>query len=216
MSYAEVGRDAARLAHALRDLGVTGDQRVGTFMWNNAEHLVAYLAVPSMGAVLHTINIRLFPEQLVYIVNHAEDGWCSSTPPWRRRSPGSCPRLRTVRHVVLVSGGGQVADDVRAALAEHAAGARLGRPCSSGRPDTFDWPELDERDAAAMCYTSGTTGNPKGVAYSHRSIVPALAVRVPAARRSACGRATGCSPSCRCSTRTPGACRTRRSWPARR
>ena len=73
-SFAEVGRDAARLAHALRDdLGVTGDQRVATFMWNNAEHLIAYFAVPSMGAVLHTLNIRLFPEQLVYIAEDAED-----------------------------------------------------------------------------------------------------------------------------------------------
>ncbi len=74
MTYAEVGRAAARLAHALRDeCGVTGDERVATFMWNNNEHLVAYFAVPSMGAVLHTLNIRLFPDQVVYIANHAED-----------------------------------------------------------------------------------------------------------------------------------------------
>src|SRR3954466_15338964 len=73
-TFAEIGRQAARLAHALHDdLGITGDQRVATFMWNNAEHLVAYFAVPSMGAVLHTLNLRLFPEQLVYIANHAED-----------------------------------------------------------------------------------------------------------------------------------------------
>ncbi len=74
MTYAEVGATAAQLAHALRDdLGITGDERVATFMWNNAEHLVAYFAVPSMGAVLHTLNIRLFPDQVVYIANHAED-----------------------------------------------------------------------------------------------------------------------------------------------
>src|SRR6185503_3021053 len=73
-SYAEVGADASRLAHALRDeLGVTGDERVATLMWNNAEHLVAYFAVPSMGAVLHPLNLRLFPEQLAYVANHAED-----------------------------------------------------------------------------------------------------------------------------------------------
>src|SRR5436309_5038405 len=73
-SFAEIGRRAAQLAHALRDdLGVTGDQRVATFMWNNAEHLVVYFAVPSMGAVLHTLNIRLFPEQLTFIATHAED-----------------------------------------------------------------------------------------------------------------------------------------------
>src|SRR5207342_1113766 len=72
-TYAEVAERAGRLANALRGLGVDGDQRVATFMWNNVEHLEAYLAVPSMGAVLHTLNIRLFPEQLTYIANHAED-----------------------------------------------------------------------------------------------------------------------------------------------
>src|SRR4051794_10753213 len=72
-SYADVGRRAARLAHGLRSLGVTGDERVATFMWNDQEHLEAYLAVPAMGAVLHTLNIRLFPEQVTYIANHAED-----------------------------------------------------------------------------------------------------------------------------------------------
>src|SRR6202161_914746 len=72
-TYAEIGEQAAQLANALRRLGVTGDQRVGTFMWNNAEHLTAYLAVPAMGAVLHPLNIRLFPEQIVYVVNEAED-----------------------------------------------------------------------------------------------------------------------------------------------
>src|SRR5690606_25634396 len=73
MSYGELGRRSAQLANGLRTLGIDGDQRVATFQWNNAEHLMAYLAIPSMGAVLHTLNIRLFPEQLVYIANHAED-----------------------------------------------------------------------------------------------------------------------------------------------
>src|SRR5262245_12410811 len=72
-SYAELGRQAAQLANALRRVGITGDQRVATFMWNNAEHLAAYLAAPAMGAVLHTLNIRLFPEQIVYVANEAED-----------------------------------------------------------------------------------------------------------------------------------------------
>src|SRR3954471_2524644 len=72
-SYAEVGERTARLANGLKSVGISGDDRVGTFMWNNQEHLEAYLAVPSMGAVLHTLNIRLFPEQVIYIANHAED-----------------------------------------------------------------------------------------------------------------------------------------------
>jgi fatty-acyl-CoA synthase len=90
-SYADLGRDAARLANALTRLGVRGDQRVATFMWNNAEHLAAYFAVPAMGAVLHTLNIRLFPEQLRYIANHAEDSVIVATARcsrcWRACSP---------------------------------------------------------------------------------------------------------------------------------
>ena len=104
LSYADVGRDAARLAHALRELGITGDQRVGTFMWNNAEHLVAYLAVPSMGAVLHPVNIRLFPEQLVYVINHAEDEVVLVDATLAPAFAALLPQLRSVRHVVLVHG----------------------------------------------------------------------------------------------------------------
>src|ERR1700758_5220622 len=72
-SYADLGRQTSQLAHALRRVGIDGDQRVGTFMWNNTEHLTAYLAIPAMGAVLHTLNIRLFPEQIVYVASEAED-----------------------------------------------------------------------------------------------------------------------------------------------
>ncbi|QGN45768.1 fatty acid--CoA ligase [Micromonospora sp. WMMD558] len=168
MTYAEVGRQAARLAHALRDeCGVTGDERVATFMWNNAEHLVAYFAVPSMGAVLHTLNIRLFPDQVAYIANHAEDRVVlvdSTLIPLLAKVIGE---MTTLRHVVVV-GGGDPAPLVAAAgdrISVHHWDALL-----DGRPDTYDWPEVEERDAAALCYTSGTTGNPKGVAYSHRSI----------------------------------------------
>jgi fatty-acyl-CoA synthase len=163
-SYADLGRETARLANALRSLGVTGDDRVGTFMWNNAEHMAAYLAVPAMGAVLHPLNIRLFPDQLTYIANHAEDGVvildASLIPLFN-------PLLRTfgtVRHVIVV-GGDPAAVDAPAGVTVHGYADLL-----AGQPDTFDWVEVDERSAAAMCYTSGTTGNPKGVVYSHRSI----------------------------------------------
>ena len=138
-------------------------------MWNNAEHLVAYLAVPSMGAVLHTLNLRLFPEQLIYIANHAEDQVVILDNSLAVPFSELLPHLTTLRHVVVV---GPITDEVRAALeaapqieAVHDWDALL-----AAQPKTFDWPELDERDAAAMCYTSGTTGNPKGVVYSHRSI----------------------------------------------
>ncbi|HEY7173596.1 MAG TPA: AMP-binding protein, partial [Micromonosporaceae bacterium] len=165
-TFAELGETAAQLAHALRDdLGVTGDQRVGTFMWNNAEHMAAYAAVPSMGAVLHTLNLRLFPEQLTYIANHAEDYVVivdSTLIPLLARV---LPDLRTVKHVVVVGGG----DPAPFAPASHVTVHRWDE-LLDGKPTTFDWPEIDEGDAAALCYTSGTTGNPKGVAYSHRSI----------------------------------------------
>jgi fatty-acyl-CoA synthase len=165
-TYAEVGAQAAQLAHALRDdLGVVGDQRVGTFMWNNAEHLVAYLAIPSMGAVLHTLNLRLFPEQLIYIATHAEDRVVivdSTLVPLLARS---LPEMSTVEHVVVVGGG-----DTGPLAATPRVRVHRWEELLDGRPTEYDWPEIDERDAAALCYTSGTTGNPKGVAYSHRSI----------------------------------------------
>ncbi|GAA1804407.1 long-chain fatty acid--CoA ligase [Planosporangium flavigriseum] len=165
-AFSEVGRQAAQLAHALReDLGVTGDQRVGTFMWNNAEHLIAYFAVPSMGAVLHTLNIRLFPEQVTYIANHAEDKVVIVDGTLIPLLARVLPQMTTVEHVVVVGAG----DTSPLEAASH---VRLHRwdDLLAGKPDTYDWPVLDENDAAALCYTSGTTGNPKGVAYSHRSI----------------------------------------------
>jgi acyl-CoA synthetase (AMP-forming)/AMP-acid ligase II len=167
-SYAEVGATAARLANALRDdLGIIGDQRVGTLMWNNAEHLVAYLAVPSMGAVLHTLNPRLFPEQLIYIVNHAEDRVIIVDSTLIALLAGVLAHLTTPRHIVVV-GGADVAP-LAAAAGDRVAIHRWD-DLLQGRSEDFDWPDVDERDAAALCYTSGTTGNPKGVAYSHRSI----------------------------------------------
>ncbi|MGJ9421575.1 fatty acid--CoA ligase [Aeromicrobium sp. CF3.5] len=166
-SYAEVGRQAARLANGLRSLGLTGDQRVATFQWNNTEHLIAYLAVPSMGAVLHTLNIRLFPEQLVYVANHAEDTVVIVDDSLVPLLAPHVPQLETVTHVIVAGPDAATTDvsELRASGKE----VVLFDDLLADQPDTFDWPEIDERDAAAMCYTSGTTGNPKGVVYSHRS-----------------------------------------------
>ncbi|MCQ0024665.1 long-chain fatty acid--CoA ligase [Streptomyces somaliensis DSM 40738] len=164
-SFAETGARATRLAGALRDeLGVTGDDRVATLMWNNAEHVEAYLAVPSMGAVLHTLNLRLPAEQLIWIVNHAADRVVLVNGSLLPLLAPLLPHLPTVEHVV-VSGPGD-----RSVLDDSAADVHDYEELTAGRPDTFDWPELDERQAAAMCYTSGTTGDPKGVVYSHRSV----------------------------------------------
>ncbi|WP_344941601.1 long-chain fatty acid--CoA ligase [Actinomadura miaoliensis] len=163
ITYGELGERVARLAGALRALGVDGDQRVATFMWNNAEHLEAYLAVPSMGAVLHTLNIRLFPDQLAYIADHAEDRVVIVDGSLVPLLAPVLPRMKTVRDVVVVG----AADT--APLADAGKELHSYEELLAASQPAFDWPEIDERSAAAMCYTSGTTGNPKGVVYSHRS-----------------------------------------------
>ncbi|MFZ0118003.1 MAG: long-chain fatty acid--CoA ligase [Pseudonocardiaceae bacterium] len=163
-NYAQVVRRAARLAGALRELGVTGDQRVATFQWNNQEHLEAYLAIPAMGAVIHTLNLRLAPEQVAWIANHAQDDVLivdGSLVPLLARA---LPEMKTVRHVLVV-GEADLSPLDGAGRQLHSYHELL-----AAQPEEFDWPtDIDERSAAAMCYTSGTTGDPKGVAYSHRS-----------------------------------------------
>jgi fatty-acyl-CoA synthase len=162
-TYAELGGQAAALANALRAVGITGDQRVATFMWNNAEHLAAYLAVPAMGAVLHTLNIRLFPEQIVYVANEAEDQVVLVDLSLAKVLAPVLPELDTVHTVIAVGEGETDLLDESGKTVLHYADV------IPDQPTEFDWPAVDENSAAAMCYTSGTTGNPKGVVYSHRS-----------------------------------------------
>ncbi|GAB2684805.1 long-chain fatty acid--CoA ligase [Nocardia thraciensis] len=162
-TYRELGVECARLANALRSLGIGDGDRVGTFMWNNTEHMAAYAAVPAMGAVLHALNIRLFPEQLVYVANHAEDQVVIVDGSLVPMFAQYLPNLKTVRHV-LVANGDPASLTAPAGVQVHSYAELL-----AAQPDTFDYPVIDERSAAGMCYTSGTTGDPKGVVYSHRS-----------------------------------------------
>jgi fatty-acyl-CoA synthase len=158
-TFTEVAERSERLAKALTRLGVGDSDRVGTFLWNNQAHLEAYLAIPAMGAVLHTLNLRLFPEQLSYVINHAEDQVIivdGSIAPLLARVRD---QLTTVKHIVVVGEGDTSGLGETLSYEELLAAEEPG----------YDWPTFDERQAAAMCYTSGTTGNPKGVVYSHRS-----------------------------------------------
>ncbi|MGS2589174.1 long-chain fatty acid--CoA ligase [Streptomyces hebeiensis] len=162
--FAEIGDRAARLANALGDLGVTEGRVLGTLMWNNAEHVEVYFAVPAMGAVLHTLNLRLPAEQLVWIVNHADDRVIVVNGTLIPLLAPLLPRLPKVEHIVVAGPGD------RGPLAGATARVHEYEELIAGRPTTYAWPQLDERSAAAMCYTSGTTGDPKGVLFSHRSV----------------------------------------------
>ena len=168
-SFATTGERAARLANALRGLGIDGDQRVATLLWNNAEHLEAYLAVPSMGAVLHTLNLRLDPGQLTYIANHAEDQVIIVDATLVPLLARVLPEMETVRHILVTGASAPTEPDQTLSLAAPGRQVHSYEELLAAESTSFDWPELDEKSAAAMCYTSGTTGRPKGVVYSHRS-----------------------------------------------
>ncbi|MGH9065502.1 MAG: long-chain fatty acid--CoA ligase [Acidimicrobiales bacterium] len=167
--FVTVGERAARLAGGLAAIGVRAGDRVATFCFNHQEHVEAYLGIPSMGAVLHTLNIRLFPDQLAYVINHAEDGVIlvdAAVAPLLARVIG---QAKTVEHLVVIGDG-----DTSALSGAGFTGTITGYEdllgqTGGGAHYDYPWPDLDELEAAAMCYTSGTTGNPKGVVYSHRS-----------------------------------------------
>jgi fatty-acyl-CoA synthase len=160
-SYGEISERVDRLARVLATLGVNEGDRVGTFAWNNQRHFELYIAVPCVGAVLHTLNVRLFAEQLTYIVNHAEDEVIFVDDSLVGILEKLAPTFKGVRHYVVMGDGdtGSLPNALRYEDLLEQAG-----------PGGYDYPEIDERRAAALCYTSGTTGNPKGVLYSHRSV----------------------------------------------
>jgi fatty-acyl-CoA synthase len=160
-TWGAVAERAGRLANALARLGVKPGDRVATFAWNSNRHLELYFAVPNMGAVLHPLNLRLPPDQLAYIVQHADDQVLFVDPSLVPALEKLAPLFKAIKHYVIM------ADALPpTSLSPVHSYEELLRAESADAA----WPHLDENSAAAMCYTSGTTGNPKGVVYSHRAI----------------------------------------------
>ncbi len=163
-TYREAFQRTRKLANALKRLGVNAGDRVGTLAWNDHRHFELYYALSGSGMVCHTINPRLYPEQVAYIVNHAEDRYLFVDPLVMPLVEKLMAHFKGVEGVVVMT-------DEAHMPASELPNVLCYETLIENEPDTFEWPEFDERTASTLCYTSGTTGNPKGVLYSHRSIV---------------------------------------------
>ena len=171
-TYADCAARVHQLAHALSRLGLRPGERVASLAWNNHRHFELYFAVPGAGFVLHTVNPRLFREQIEFIMTDADDRYLFVDPCFAPLVAAILPQVPNLRGVVVMG----TREQMPAALPKAVCYEELIRD----QPTAFDWPQLDERTASGLCYTSGTTGNPKGVLYSHRStVLHAMAVNAP-------------------------------------
>lgn len=163
-TYKDAFRRVRQMANALQQVGFKPGDRIATLAWNDYRHFELYYAISCSGQVCHTINPRLFPEQINFIINHAEDQWVFTDPMFVPLLEALKSQLPSVRGYVVMTSSDQMPET-------SLDNVHCYETFIEGQPDTFDWPDLDEKTASSMCYTSGTTGNPKGVLYSHRSTV---------------------------------------------
>lgn len=164
-TYKDLAHRSKQLANALTKLGVKLGDRIGTLAWNTYRHFELYYGVSGMGAVLHTVNPRLFPEQIDYIVNHAEDSYLFFDITFAPLVEKLAPQLKTVKGFVAMTDRAHMPKDSKI------PNLLCYEDLVSAESGEYEWPVFDERTASSLCYTSGTTGNPKGVLYSHRSTV---------------------------------------------
>jgi len=170
-TYSEIYSRTQQLANALRALGISSGDRIGTMAWNTWRHLECWYAISGIGAVCHTLNPRLFPDQIEYIVNHAENAYIFVDITFLNTLVNALDKLPTLKGLIVLTDAANMPD---------VSGINIPIHCYEdlivAEEGSFDWPSFDENEASSLCYTSGTTGDPKGVLYSHRSnIVHAMA-----------------------------------------